>query len=214
MLPRILIITPTADCVEPETIASVAAQDYPPELVETMVNVQEGKSKTGVHVKDLYANCTANMNVLRKKALSKKNWEYVLTLDSDVVLPPHALTELAKQARPVVGGWYRMVNAPYFVAGRWVGDNLFVNYTHTQPGLVEVDMVGHGCMLLKREVLKKIKFEPGTEYICQRATDGAQITLGACGVFGNRCAENGFRMFMCGNVLCGHKNRATGKIVK
>jgi hypothetical protein len=95
-----------------------------------------------------------------------------------------------------------------YVCGRWVADHVFFNFTTVRPGLVRTDCVGLGCAFVSRRVLAAIEFEPGTDIYCKDASNGGDIILGECGIFGNRVAELGIPMYMDGNVISEHLERA------
>ena len=80
-------------------------------------------------------------------------FDFLFFLDSDVVPPVDAVMKLAKHNLPIVSGLYCRRSPPHAVPvmiknGQWV--------TQFKPGsMVEVDVVGAGCLLIKREVLEK-----------------------------------------------------------
>lgn len=218
---KVLVLIPTAGRVEKETTRSLDRQTY--KNFETVVNVQPPVVTTGWKLFDTYFNCTHNMNQLRETAL-KSDADFFLCLDSDVVLPPTALEELVLQNKAVMGGWYRMVNSPYYTAGVFVAhggpgeSGILVNWTEVQRDVVRAHFVGHGCMLLQRKVLEAVSFRHGCDEMALRYNgpdrQAQPMAMGACGVWGLDCQRAGFELFMTSRVHCGHKDRTTGKIVK
>lgn len=210
----VLVLIPTSDRVEPETMKALKKQTY--KNVEALVNKQPPAISTGWPLFNTYYNCTHNMNQMREKAL-KTEADFFLCLDSDIVLPPTAIQELVLQNKPVMGGWYRMVNDRWYVAGKFLASGVLVNWDQVQRDVVRASFVGHGCMLLQRRVLEALTFRHGCDQMALRGDGGPTpqpILLGACGAWGLDCMKAGFDVFMNGNVKCGHKDRKTGKIVK
>jgi hypothetical protein len=81
---------------------------------------------------------------------------HVFHLDSDVVPPRDAVLRLLKHNLPIVSGLYCRRSPPHAVpvmmkpVGRWV--------THFKPNsLVEVDVVGAGCLLISCDLLRQMK---------------------------------------------------------
>lgn len=81
-------------------------------------------------------------------------FEWLLSLDSDVVAPPDTILRLLAHNQPIISGMYCRRSPPHSVPvaiknGQWL--NGF------QPGTVqEVDLVGAGCLLVHRSVFEKV----------------------------------------------------------
>lgn len=81
-------------------------------------------------------------------------YEWLFSLDSDVCAPPDTILRLLSHGLPIVSGMYCRRSPPHSVPvmmknGQW----------HTQfvPGqVVEVDVVGNGCLLVHRSVFEKV----------------------------------------------------------
>ena len=81
--------------------------------------------------------------------------EAVVMLDSDVIAPQDTILRLLAHNLPIVSGLYCRRSPPAAVpvmqkpVGHWVVD--------FKPGsMVEVDVVGSGCLLIRREVLERL----------------------------------------------------------
>lgn len=89
-------------------------------------------------------------NVICQHALNV-GADAVLHLDSDVIPPRDAILRLLAHRQPIVSGLYCRRSPPWSVPvaqkdGQWL--------TNFKPGsTVEVDLVGAGCLLLRREFL-------------------------------------------------------------
>ena len=94
-----------------------------------------------------HARNTACMTMLQQ------GYTHLFSLDSDVAPPPDAILKLLATGKPFVSGMYCRRSPPHGVPvaqkdGRWL--------TNFKPGsLVEVDVVGAGCLLISRELLAK-----------------------------------------------------------
>lgn len=81
-------------------------------------------------------------------------FQYLFFLDSDVVAPPDTIYRLLAHNQPIVSGMYCRRSPPHGLPvaiknGSWV--------TNFVPGSVlDVDLVGAGCLLIHRSVLEKV----------------------------------------------------------
>lgn len=85
---------------------------------------------------------------------------HLLFLDADIVPPADLLKKLLKDDQPIVSGLYRKRLPPYEpmaftkdLQGRYRP----VNLKRRKSGLERVDVVGAGCLLIRREVFEKIE---------------------------------------------------------
>jgi hypothetical protein len=81
-------------------------------------------------------------------------YDYLFWLDSDVIPPRDALLRLLAHRLPIVSGLYCRRSPPHGVPvmiknGQWVTQ-------FPMGALVEVDLVGAGCLLLHRSVLERL----------------------------------------------------------
>lgn len=118
-----------------------------------------------------------------------KQATHIFFVDDDMLFPPSALVQLLAHDLPIVGGLYYGRSAPHLpIAYRKVFDNQWVATTKFCPGLQEVDAIGAGCLLIKREVFEKLS-RPWFEFsdrmgedmwFCERAREaGYPIVLDA-----------------------------------
>jgi hypothetical protein len=203
---KVLAVLITGDTVLSACLESLINQkrDYPD--LQLIVNHRPPEHLSDNPVIQKYENCHRNRNEARERAL-KSDADYFLFLDDDVVLPQRALATLLAQRKEVVGGYYPILGTDKYVCGRWVADNTFCNFLCIQPGLTKSDIVGLGCALISRNVLEKVPFEGGTNLVCKDVRTGQDMIVGECGMFGNRVADLGIPMYMCGEVLCEHLKR-------
>lgn len=204
---QVVTVLITGDKVYERCLHGIIEQkrDFP--RLQLIVNYRAPETLSKNPTVQKYENCHRNRNEARKRALLT-DAEYFLFLDDDIVLPPGAVTTLLAQKKEVVGGYYPILGTNKYVCGRWVADNTFCNYIAVEPGLVPTDVIGLGCALISRNVLEKVPFESGTDLVCKDARTGQDMIVGECGIFGNRVAELGIPMYMCGGVVCEHLPRA------
>ena len=104
------------------------------------------------------------------------NW--MLMLDSDVLVKPTLIEELMAHNKPIVGGWYKkkkinlvkdangqLYNSPppvVYKRANWDEEHNRYNYQPIQrgEGLQKVDGMGAGCWLITREAAEKIGRSP------------------------------------------------------
>lgn len=201
--PKVAVALITCDGVLQRCLDGVLLQKKSYANLDLLVNYRPPEAWSDNPVVQKYENCHRNRNDLRERAL-QTDADYFLFLDDDVVLPPEAVKILVRAGKEVVGGYYQILGTDKYVCGRWVADNTFCNFSSVLPGLFSTDTVGLGCALISRNVLEKVKFESRTELFCKDALTGADLFVGECGMFGNRVAELGIPMFMCGDVVCEH----------
>ena len=83
----------------------------------------------------------------------EQGYTHLFSLDSDVIPPPDAVLKLLATGKPFISGMYCRRSHPHGVPvaqkdGRWL--------TSFKPdSLVEVDVVGAGCLLISRDVLER-----------------------------------------------------------
>jgi len=82
--------------------------------------------------------------------------DYILMLDSDVIPPKDAILRLMRHNLPIVSGVYHRRSNPAGIpvmmkpVGQWVID-------YPKNALIEVDVVGAGMLLIRRDVLEDLQ---------------------------------------------------------
>ncbi len=103
-------------------------------------------------------------NTICRQALDN-GFDYVFFLDSDVIPPRDTIQRLLRWRLPLVSGMYCRRSPPHAIPvmlrdGQWVTQIPDLNNPNVSP-LVEVHLVGAGCMLIHRSVLEKFLTKPG-----------------------------------------------------
>jgi glycosyltransferase involved in cell wall biosynthesis len=211
---KVLIMIPTYREVPKECWDSVINQDY--QDFDILINKKEQRHE------DRAFDIIDNRNEIREKAL-ETDAEYFLFVDDDVVIPRDTISNLITQMdrkcttmdfpggdgkiipkgtpipeKFIVGGWYQHRDGSWN-CGKWVADNTFINFKHPEKSVIRVDKIDMGCILLKREVLEKVKFrlEPerkmnNNRYLC------------SCLMFAIDAQDAGYDLWMSGDVICEH----------
>jgi hypothetical protein len=88
-------------------------------------------------------------------------FDYCFHLDSDVIPPPDAVLRLLRHQKPLISGIYHRRSPPHGIPvmmknGQWV--------TQYPPNsVIEVDVVGAGCLLLSADFLRAMPaIQPNT----------------------------------------------------
>ncbi len=80
--------------------------------------------------------------------------DYIFSLDSDVIPPPDAIHRLLARNQPIVSGMYCRRSPPHAVPVAMRNGGWMTEFT---PGaLEEVELVGAGCLLVRREVFERV----------------------------------------------------------
>lgn len=138
-------------------------------------------------------------NILRAKCL-EGNYDYFLSLEQDVIPPVDIIQRLLENERAIVSALYFYLgdDNKTLLPMAWIhykGEyaRRLVEEEVYEPGVFEVITAGLGCMLIKRDVLEKVKFryvkeEPGFDDIW----------------FAIDSRKNGFKVYLDTSVKCKH----------
>lgn len=156
-------------------------------------------------VLDKKGNIIWHSNKAREMALNN-DAEYYLFVDTDIVLPENAVSELVKQLdktdKHIIGGWFK-ISEDQYNAARWVADNTLVQLRSIENSVTSVDKIDFGCMMLSRQALEDC------EFICENREYTHEIeskTACQCLSFSVNAQKKGYKLWMDGDVKCKHKN--------
>jgi hypothetical protein len=132
----------------------------------------------------------------------EKDYDYILFVDSDVILPKNTLEILLIHSENIVSGTYIVTDklgVPTPAAKIYIGkelanfpDKLLDNKTH------EVDLVGMGCCLVPKKVFSKIRFR------CERGEYG-DIKKAEDVCYCEDALKQGFKILLDTSLLCTHR---------
>lgn len=142
---RILIGVPTAKNIETDTFKSIYDL-IKPDGVE-------------VHLEFFYGYSIDQVRNLMAHFTIENKFDYILFVDSDMVLPEDALVKLYESKKDIVSGLYRQRNLDQKIAEVHMnGEHVIDENFFKDKKYVKVDSVGFGGILIKREVLEKIGY--------------------------------------------------------
>lgn len=89
----------------------------------------------------------------------REGFDWLFFLDDDVAIPPDTVTRLASHGKDIVSGlYYRRAQPIVPVMLRYDSKQVpqWISQWQTPGQLLEVDMVGAGCLLIHRRVLERV----------------------------------------------------------
>lgn len=135
--------------------------------------------------------------------------DYILFLDSDITISADALDKLVESGKDIISGIYVDKAEPPFAPIHYsrIGD---VDYKHNKPnsdgGVVQVDGIGLGCVLIRSRVFKNEKIK--NKYPWFRADwfnrDGEIGMYGEDFYFCKLVTDAGYKIYVHNGVQCGH----------
>jgi len=185
---KLLIAIPTSRYIETECFQCLYEQKIP-------------NCKTELFVPNSYS-IDISRNTIAKYAMDNK-FDYVFYLDSDIMLPKNGIKNLLSHDKDIVSGVYayKQLGRNDVVLKRYTKDDpedyddLSVNEViESKNRIISVDGFGFGCVLLKTEVFKNIKFP----YFVYTQNLGEDI------YFCQKAKLAGFELLVDTKVLCGH----------
>lgn len=140
-------------------------------------------------------------NIIAKYA-QENGFDYIMWVDSDMILPKNTLVRLLSHNKDIVAGVYsyKVLGNKEVVAKRFQDetreeyDNLTIKEIKESSGLIEVDGFGFGCVLTKVSVFNKIPY-PWFIFTQEMGED----------IFFCRKAQNEeYKLWLDTDVICGH----------
>lgn len=189
MKKRILIAVPTNRNIEVETFKSIYDLEVP-DGYET-----EFQFFFGYQI-DQIRNLIANWG---------KHYDYLFSVDSDIVLPRDTLTKMLREDKDIISGLYiqRIPNTHtleiYMPTPNGGLDNVPLEEIEHQR-IVEIGACGFGCVLIKGDVLRKMEY-PHFHY---QSSLNFQDTVSEDVYFCMKAKENGFSIWADTTIRCEH----------
>lgn len=146
----------------------------------------------------------ADVSVARNLLAEKAIGDYIFFVDDDILPPINTIPKLLSHKKDFVSGLYFAKQQPHFpqifkkskkAKGRY--DTI---YDVPKDKLIEVDSCGAGCILLNRDIFKKIK-QPFFQYI--PATEKTP-RKGEDYYFCEKVKKAGFKIYCDTSVICRH----------
>lgn len=196
---KILIGMPTARYIEPETFKSIWDQSVPDGYVVDFV--------------PFYSDQIDDVRNDIAQYVIDHDYDYLFSVDSDIVVPPNTLSRFLEQDRDMITGVYiqRIPNThvvEVYGATPGGGRQQIPWDLLKGRGTVEVAGCGFGCVLIKRSVLEGVE-SPRFEY--HSALDHRN-TVSEDVIFCVKATNAGFTIWADTRVLCDHLGNHTYRV--
>lgn len=226
-LPKVLIFTPIYEakdyCLD-KFIEHADKINYPNKehiLVDnskdksyyyTLKNKLEPKGYKVYHIKrgnNSREALTRAQNFARKLALEDTKTRYVMSLESDIMVPEDIIQRLMRHAKNVVTAYYTIgndnVRVPCITIPEFhenlgaYGTRLLKTYDeiaeYTNKGLKKVQAGGMGCCLIYKDIMEMFPFKYDPRY-----TSHSDV------YFFNDCFNHNIEVFVDTDIQCPHDN--------
>lgn len=186
---KILLAIPTARNIEADTFKSIYDL-YVPDGYE--VTYQHFYGYNIDQVRNLIAHWA-------------EKFDYLFSVDSDIVLPKDSLAKMLQHNVPMVSGVY-IQRKPGQVIPEIYQPNDHGGVSNVQwdsingKGLTEIAGCGFGCVLIKSEVIKAIGYP---QFVYKSAINHAD-TVSEDVYFCAKAREKGFKIFVDPSIVCNH----------
>lgn len=186
---RILVAIPTSKYIEPETFKSIFDLEVP-----------DGYTLEFQHFYGYQIDQIRNLI-----AEWAKHYDYLFSVDSDIVLPKDSLRKMIDADKDVISGLYiqRIPNTHTLeVYMDQNGGVVNIPYEMLKDaGVVEIAACGMGCALIKGDVFRKIEYP---HYFYTSALDHRN-TISEDVFFCLKARNNGFTVWADTTIICDHK---------
>ena len=186
---KILLAIPTNRYIEPETFKSVYNL-HVPEDVEVTFQYFYGYQID--QIRNLIAHWAYN-------------FDYLFSVDSDIVLPPDSLVKLLSHNVDIVSGVYiqrkQGVEVPEIYRKNVHGGTSNVSMHDIAPaGLHEIDGCGFGCVLINSTVIRKM----GYPHFVYQMASATQIQVSEDNFFCHKAQQFGAKIYVDSSIICEH----------
>lgn len=153
-----------------------------------------------------------NRNQIIQDFLKRKEYDYLMMVDSDIV-PPTNILDLIDFQKDVLGAlcFAYLQNAIYPLAMERLPEEEIEKDPERRPfkvkefngdeGLVEVDAIGSGCIVMSRKVLEALEDE---QPFCNIYDEKGLKRMGLDFSFCQKAREKGFQVFTHLDYICSH----------
>lgn len=132
------------------------------------------------------------------------DFQWLMFLDDDVIPPPDAFFRLAGRDKDIISGLYIRRNdpiAPVMLRESPSGPQFVDSFT--AGDLLDVDLVGAGCLLIRRKVIETMK-TPWFEWLVDRKDIPPEDRCSEDFAFCRAARRAGFKIYVDTSVQCRH----------
>lgn len=191
---RILVAVPTFENILPDTFKSIYNLDKTNDMIVDFDFVRG-------------YDCARARNIICNNAINKK-YNYILMIDSDIIIPNYTLIKMLDDPKPVCLGCYPRKNTKTGVFEIFKTDqqNYIDTYNYNEivgfSGKIEVKGGGFGCAMIDVNILKDLS-RPLFKYV--------EYKNGTClsedNYFCSNARSAGYKIYAETDVICGHSIR-------
>lgn len=195
---KILIAIPTNRYIEPETFKSIYDLDIPEGYTT------EFQFFYGYQIDQI-------RNLIAEWA---RRYDYLFSVDSDIILPKDALTKMLAADCDIVTGMYiqRIPDTHtlelYMVTPTGGMSNIPYEMIEPHRGLVEIAGCGFGCCLVKGEVFRTLEYP----HFFYKSALTMHETVSEDVYFCMKAREHGFKVWVDTTIVCDHKGSVLYKV--
>jgi hypothetical protein len=192
---KVLIAVPTYDTVNPETFKSIYGLDRGNH--EYMFDFVKGYG------------CQVARDKLIREAI-EYSFDFIMYVDSDVILPSNSIVELIKLGVPLATGWHIKNRSTTGLTELYMSNfnngytnidsRQIENYLRLGKTIIDIDGCGFGCALVDVRMVKDIYNNKWFEYI--EYEDGNVLSEDMN--FSNHIRKSGHPIKANLNIRCGH----------
>lgn len=191
---KILLAIPTAKYIEVETFKSIYDLIVPEDVDITF---QYFYGYTIDQIRNLIAHWAVN-------------FDYLFSVDSDIVLPADSLVKMLNHDVDVVSGVYIQRKPGEEILEIYrkndFGGVSNVSFKQLQPaGLHEIDGCGFGCVLVKSDIIRKIGYP---QFVYHSAIDHMN-TISEDVHFCREAQKHGAKLYVDSSIICKHIGSTT-----
>lgn len=182
----VLIAVPTAKYIESETFRSIYDLTVPGDME---VNFRYFAGYQIDHIRNMIA-------------ASAKAYDYLLAVDSDMVLPKDTLVRLSSHDVGYVSGVYvkKRLDLVEYELYKKNEQGKLESMTPVNKSIFPIDASGFGCVLMKTSILDSIE----SPYFFNTTYDPSALTLSEDLYFCKKLRNAGVIMWADPLVVCGH----------
>ena len=193
---RILIGIPTNKYIEPETMKAI----YDLEVPEGYTT--EFQFFYGYQIDQI-------RNLIAEWA---KHYDYLFSVDSDIVMPKDTLTKMISADKDIISGLYiqRIPNTHTLeIYKDHLGGCINIPYEEVEGrGVFEIAACGMGCALIKGEVFRKLEYP----HFYYQSAINHRNTISEDVYFCKKTRDNGFTIWADETIRCDHIGQTTYRV--